>query len=363
MFRFLMVALLAMAASLPARGDGIEIRVSKAAEAAPTLALGVAYSTGSAAPTVLVFGPRSTTNDLEVGDASPWHIGSITKSFTSALILRLVEADALSLDKPIGQFLSNDSLDMHADWQEITLRQLLSHTSRLPANAPRSTLTKQTTENLHATRREVLQTVWDKPLAGPKGAYSYSNLGYVLAGFIAEEVTGKTWEELIRTEIAETLDLQSLGFGAPDDSGAAWGHRSDSGDKQPVPPDSEWADNPPWFGPAGRLHLSLLDLVRWGQAQLSACKGSLPQFLSAISCEIAHTAVANGYGLGWVVVPENESQPAHSWHNGSNTLWYARLIVVPEQDFVLAAATNSFDAERIDLLTRDLMSELAPSRP
>ena len=69
-----------------------------------------------------------------------------------------------------------------------------------------------------------------------------------------------------------------------------------------------------------------------------------------------HREVTESYGLGWVVV-EEESGP-RSWHNGSNTMWYAILAVVPDQDLVLAVATNSFDHKPIDALTLDLFDAL-----
>jgi len=203
----------------------------------------------------------------------------------------------------------------------------------------------------------VLSTVWSKELSNAPGTHIYSNLGYVLAGFVAEEVTGKTWETLIRPEIAGPPGLESLGFGAPVEPGAAWGHRNFILFERPISPDSKGADNPPWLGPAGTIHLSLADLVRWGQAHLDACKGELPHFLSAASCQDMQSAVVEDYGLGWVVTNAGDGA-SQVWHNGSNSMWYAMLMLLPEQDLVLAATTNVLDAKRIDRLVRDIRGDL-----
>lgn len=357
MFRMILSALCAVSGAFAAGAEDFETRAERAALAAPKYALGVAHGKGASAPTTLTFGTLKTGSNTPVAADASWHIGSISKSFTASLIMRLVERGTLSLDTPIAQYLLEDRATMHADWQALTLRSLLSHTSGLPANAPRSAFLVRTVEDLHTVRREVLSTVWSKEPGGAAGTYLYSNLGYVLAGFVAEEVTGKTWEDLIRSEIADTLGLKSLGFGAPVEPGAAWGHRNFILFKRPIPPDSEGADNPPWLGPAGTIHLSLADLVRWGQAHLAACKGTMPLFLTAASCMEMQTAIAEDYGLGWVITNAEDSAP-QVWHNGSNSMWYAMLMLLPEQDLVLAATTNVFDAERIDRLIRDIRLDL-----
>lgn len=365
MFRKILSGFCAASGAFAAQADSFESRAERAALAAPEYALGVAYGKGAGPPTILTFGLLKKNSATPVSAVASWHIGSITKSFTASLIMRLAERKMLSLDAPIAQYLPEDSANMHTDWQALTLRSLLSHTSGLQANAPRSAFLVRTAENLHAVRRDVLSTVWSNELAGAPGTHLYSNLGYVLAGFVAEEVTGKSWEDLIRSEIAGTLGLKSLGFGAPVEPSDAWGHRDFILFKRPVPPDAKGADNPPWLGPAGTIHLSLADLVRWGQAHLAACNGQMPLFLSAASCVDMQTAVAEDYGLGWVVTNAEDGTPL-VWHNGSNSMWYAMLMRLPEQDLVLAATTNVFDAKRIDRLVNDIRLDLtgaADQRP
>ncbi|MEP3275599.1 MAG: serine hydrolase domain-containing protein [Stappiaceae bacterium] len=342
-------ALFSLSGPLVAQAEDFESLARQAASATPNYALGVAYVRGTEPPKALTFGPVHKSSDTAVSADAAWHIGSISKSFTASLIMRLVERNELSLDTPIAHYLPADQAEMHADWQAVTLRLLLSHTAGLHTNAPRSTLLNRTAEDLHTVRREVLEKMWHTPLTGVSGTYTYSNLGYVLAGFVAEEVTGKTWEHLIRTEIADTLGLTSLGFGPPSEPGAPWGHQNFILFNRPISPDAEGSDNPPWLGPAGTIHLSLADLVRWGQAHLAACKGQRPLFLSADSCAEMQTVVSEDYGLGWVVIDTGDGAP-NRWHNGSNSMWYAMLMLMPEQDLVVAATTNVFDAKRIDQL-------------
>ncbi|MCR9137625.1 MAG: beta-lactamase family protein [Alphaproteobacteria bacterium] len=350
-------ALFAATGAFAAEAGDFESRAQRAALAAPDYALGVAHARGAETPVTRTFGTVSRNSDRPVSADASWHIGSISKSFTASLIMRLAERELLALDAPIAQYLPDDRADMHEDWRSMTLRSLLSHTSGLQANAPTPTFLVRTRDNLHAIRRDVLGTVWGTAPTGAAGTYLYSNLGYVLAGFVAEEVTGRTWEALIRSEIADTLGLGSLGFGAPTEPDAPRGHRNFVVLKRPVSPDTKDSDNPPWLGPAGTIHLSLADLVRWGQAHLSACRGEMPGFLTAASCREMRTVIADDYGLGWVVSSAEDGTPL-LWHNGSNSMWYAMLVLLPEHDLVLAVTTNVFDARRIDRLTGELRREL-----
>ncbi|MCY6382098.1 serine hydrolase domain-containing protein [Hoeflea prorocentri] len=335
-----------------AQAGELEDIAEQAASKAPNYALGVAYAENGAKPVTMTFGPIHKNTDTPVSTDAQWHIGSITKSFTAALIMRLVDRGTLSLDAPVEDYLPKDKALMHAQWRALTLRQLLSHTSGLPANAPMEHFSKRSNENLHDLRREILAALWISPLSDQTGAYLYSNLGYLLAGFVAEEATGKPWEKLVLDELAVPLDLKSLGFGAPVKDGAPWGHGGFVLFKREVSPQADITDNPPWLGPAGTIHLSLNDLVLWGQAHLAACKGEADQFLSAKSCLAMQEIIAENYGLGWVI--EDNKDPPHIWHNGSNTMWYAKLVILPDQDRVLAAATNVFHARRIDRLLDDM---------
>jgi len=332
--------------------DDFESLSRQAASEAPRYALGVGYAKTGEPPVTMTFGPIHKDTSRPVTADAQWHIGSITKSFTATLVMRFVDRQILSLDEPIEAYLPADKEHMHAHWRGLTLRQLLSHTSGLQANAPMADFSKRSDENLHSLRRAVLAPLWTSPLPNPPDAYLYSNLGYVLAGFIVEEVTGRSWEELVLEELAAPLGLESLGFGAPSEEGAPWGHRDLFLFKRKISPQGEITDNPPWLGPAGTIHLNLRDLLRWGQAQIAACEGEPNSILSAASCQEMRKVVAENYGLGWVI--ETDKEAPYIWHNGSNSMWYAKLVVFKEHDLVLVAATNVFDAKRIDELVDKL---------
>jgi len=98
-----------------------------------------------------------------------------------------------------------------------------------------------------------------------------------------------------------------------------------------------FTDNPVALGPAGRVHMSLGDLITW----LEVHRDQPADFLTPENWQILHTPPFGGnYALGWVVMPDGSL-----WHNGSNTLWYADVLI----DFAdgLVAATTANDASSL----------------
>lgn len=328
-----------------------------AAQANPQYALSMSYVVGQDAPVVMTSGPTVKGGSLAVANDARWHIGSISKSFTATLVMRLVDRGQLNLDAPIGQYLGRYTDDMHSDWQALTLRQLLSHTAGLPANASRRIMAATLEDQPYEGRRTVLSAMWRDGLDHDTGDFLYSNIGYVLAGVVVEEVLHTSWEAAILAEIGTPLGLSSLGFGAPLQPDDARGHRSVLGFKRPVNPQDQGADNPRWMGPAGTIHLSMADLARWGQIHMAACAGRLPDYLSQSGCQTMRTPVSADYGLGWV---NQQTDPVGQvvWHNGSNTMWYAVLIVAPEHELTVALATNVDASARIEKLAQNMITAL-----
>lgn len=323
----------------------------------PNYAFGLGYADGSAPAQIMVAGMTEKRGKVAVPEDARWHIGSISKSFTSALIMRLVERGVLDLDTPIETYLPSYATTMHPQWRATTLRQLLSHTSGAQPNLAMRELEPSLQYEAFSGRRTVMAGIWTEPMEGTPGAFEYSNIGYVVAGMVAEEVMDATWEDLIRSEIARPLRLTSLGFGAPTGETDPRGHISMFGFTRAVDPNSIEADNPAWMGPAGTIHLSLADLVKWGQTQLRACRGELPEFMSIESCRTLQQPVSDDYALGWVV-ESNAPDRTTLWHNGSNVRWYAILYLDPKRGTSVAVVTNTADSKNADALVRAVSRDM-----
>jgi D-alanyl-D-alanine carboxypeptidase len=326
---------------------------------APAPGFAAGFVRGDAPGVELAAGVTRRGGAQPVGSPGPWHIGSIAKSFTATLIVQLAAAGQLDLDAPLPELLPGEAAGMHPDWSAVTLRGLLSHTAGMPANLPWRRLARSGGPGLRAARLAAMRQLWAQPVAGRPGRFVYSNTGYVLAGTVAEQVTGRSWEALIRTQIAAPLGLDSLGFGPPDGAAVPWGHRRVLGLTWAVSPDATWADNPAIIGPAGTLHLSLADLLAWGRAHLAACRGGRPDLIPAADCRAMQDPIAGPYALGWAVTDQPDGTRVVR-HNGSNTLWFAMLAMVPARDLVFAYVQNAGGAAGDRTADRLLAALLAP---
>jgi len=127
--------------------------------------------------------------------SQPSLIGSLTKTFTTTLIMQLVDEGRISLDDPVGD------LGMGFKHGQITIRQLLTHTSGLSKYKSGNGYVPDGT-----MPTDVLTYISMKPLRFPPGSYvEYSTTGFAVLGIILEQKTGKTFEELVRSRITDTL--------------------------------------------------------------------------------------------------------------------------------------------------------------
>lgn len=142
--------------------------------------------------------------------AMPVRLGSITKQFTAALIMKLADEGMLSLDDPLSKFVP----DFPEPGADATVRQLLNHTSGIASytGIPGAMMTRG--RNPHTTA-EMLAIFKDSPPAFERGTdWAYNNSGYVLLGAIVEKVTGKPWHEALDEKIVRPLGLRTLRYGA-----------------------------------------------------------------------------------------------------------------------------------------------------
>lgn len=321
----------------------------------PEIAIGLGCSTGEHFNEIVCEGPLWRGATQQVEQDARWHIGSITKSITATLILQQVKQGRLDSDRSIEKYVS-DCDSMVDGWRHITLAQLLSHTSGAPPNPSLWTLLNWRSLESVSGRKRVLAGAWRRRLKNSNEKFVYSNLGYMLAGLILEDVLEMPWESIVRAHIAAPLGLNSLGFGAPSQMSDPKGHRRLLFNLRPMDRDDIAADNPSWLGPAGTVHMSISDLLTYGRAFLKALRGEVPHFLSQQSCLRMRTPVGENYGLGWAI-EDDVMLP-----DGSNTMWYAMLAVDPKSDTVAVVTQNAMTrVDRINEVVRQIIRDARDS--
>ncbi|GGN91714.1 serine hydrolase domain-containing protein [Saccharibacillus kuerlensis] len=162
-------------------------------------------------------------NNKPVSIDQPFHTASIGKVFTAVLIMKLFERDMLTLDDPIVNFLGEVELEGlfvcdNIDYsKQVTIRQLLGHTSGIADYFESSTVNSQKITDLIISQPNTFWTPkalidftrhHQKAVAAPGTRFYYSDTGYILLGLIIESVTGISYGENLQHELFEPLQME-----------------------------------------------------------------------------------------------------------------------------------------------------------
>ena len=148
------------------------------------------------------YGFANLEHEIPAAADTVYRIGSVTKQFTAAAILQLVDQGKLSLDDDLTDFLPDYPVQGH----RVTVRHLLNHTSGIQT----FTSTRGYRENMPLDRShaEVLAWFQDQPFNfAPGEDYRYNNSGYYLLGMVIEKVSGQSYEGYLKEKVFEPLGL------------------------------------------------------------------------------------------------------------------------------------------------------------
>jgi CubicO group peptidase (beta-lactamase class C family) len=300
-----------------------------------------------------VRGVRAAGSPARAQLSDHWHIGSDAKAMTATLIARLVEAGKLSWEAPLSDMLPDTA--MRAEYQSVTLADLLSHRAGLPPNSDEKRIeaTRKDRRALPVLRMEYVQRALSEAPVGPvRAASQYSNSGYIIAAAIAERATGQSFENLMQEQVFAPLGMQ-VDTG-PSRHGQVLGHKAGK------PLTGLAADIPPFFAPAGAtMKMSLADWSRFVLDQMAGERGA-GKLLSQQGYRFLHTPQGeSGAALGWGV---KSNWPANApmrllMHAGSNGYWNALVALAPDsQSGVLVVANAGEGSGAEQQQTRLVMS-------
>ncbi len=277
------------------------------------------------------YGLADRGRNVPYSASMPSSIGSITKQFTGAAIVKLELDGRLRTTDPIGKYLPGVPPDKAA----ITIHHLLTHTAGFAGDLGGG-------DDEPITRDALVARVLAAPLAStPGGRFEYSNEGYSLAGAIVEIASGKGYEQYLREHLFLPAGMRDTGYLLPawpieslpvgyDEDGREWGRVHKRG----------WLpDGPGWYLRAnGGIHATVDDLYRW-HAALSA-----PGLLSADAlAKYQNGYVAapgdENYGYGWGIQKTRRGTTVIS-HNGGNGIFFADFRRYVDEGVVIIAMTN-----------------------
>lgn len=293
----------------------------------------------------VVTGTREVNTAKTLLGTDLFQLGSLTKAATATMIARLVEQKKIRWDSSISDIFPAWRTQIRPEYLSVTVEQLLRHRSGLSREVNNDTIQKALpllTGNLQADRHNLAVLVLQQaPDYTPNTKMQYSNIGYALAGLMAETAAGDSYENLMQKEVFGPLAIQGR-FGFPEDAGVAnnAGHTLVAGSWKVTPPvvDPNYAY---FINAAGGMNLSMADYGVFLREHLRGLQGQ-STYLSQANFQLMHTPV-DDYGMGWVVanVP---NIGIVNYHNGTEQTYYAVNWLIPGKNVAVAVSCNCYDA-------------------
>jgi D-alanyl-D-alanine carboxypeptidase len=259
----------------------------------------------------------------------PYQIASNSKQFTAMALLLLEDEGKLSLDDPVSKYIPGIS-----EGDKITLRELLSHTSGLQDFWPQDYLFKTMTEP--TTPLAIVDRWAKKPLDYQPGTrWQYSNTGYVVAGMIAEKVSGEPLLTFLNQKIFGPLDMHPLDQDNTNTPAFPAGyHRYALGPVRIAQPPARG-----WLYAAGELSMTAADLAKWDIARMNRTLIPASDWIEQETPVLRTDGRTNGYGLG---VYNHYSRERHVIDHGGEAVGFlTQNSVYPDTKDAIVVFTNA----------------------
>lgn len=332
-----------------AEAGGIGARIEQLRQRYKLPAVGVAATLNGSPVFTEAYGSASLPFAVSANTATLFHTGSVGKHVTAAGVLKLLERRALSVDEPVGKYVKS----LPFDWGQRTIRSLLTHTSGIPDyeegfdwDRP---FTRDSFLKLSATRASNFT---------PGTSWAYSNTGYVLLGFLIEDLSGKSYREFITTEVLKPAGLRDSQV---DEAEALISNRAepyivdDSGTRHATRMNSGVSGMPD-----GGILMSTRDFAQWNHAIDSGpTLSDAGRRLMFTPVEL-QTGRSAPYGFGWRTEELGPRRPFY-WHAGSVPGFIAFTLKSPTTGLnilILSNAGSSSLAQRH--IGQEVAEALAP---
>jgi CubicO group peptidase (beta-lactamase class C family) len=330
--------------------DRIDAYIQARMEAAniPGLALGVVY--GDQAVYLKGYG-FAGPDGRPVTPQTSFILGSTSKSFTALAVMQLVEAGQIDLDARVTKYLPWFRTGDAAASGQITVRHLLHQNSGLPTYAGRQGIADN--DQSRMALEKGVRALSSVQLSQPAGqGYEYANENYDILGLIVQTVSGKSYEEYVRSAIFAPLQMShsAAALSDPAAKDLATGYRN-----WLFWPVAFAAPYPRRTTPSGFLISSAEDMTHYVSAQLNSGMYGHHQLLSPQGMATLHTPGAKmsplrSYGMGWVI--EGEPGATKLWHNGDVSNFHSNLLLLPDQHIgivILINASNAYNNAALNI--------------
>jgi CubicO group peptidase (beta-lactamase class C family) len=272
-----------------------------------------------------------------------FRIGSVTKQFTSMIVMQLREQGKVKLDDSVCLYVE----PCPATWKPVTIHHLLTHTSGIPTYtglpAWRETMMAPKTID------QMIAFFRDLPLQWTPGErYAYNNSGYFLLGVVIEKIAGKKYEQALQEMILTPLGLKDTGYDWPQaiiprrasgyrGSGATLSHAPSIDMQQPYA--------------AGAMYSTVEDLLKWDQALYT------DTLIPAAAKTIMWTPFLENYAYGWSIAAPASATFGHRRvaHGGGINGFSAQIIRLPDANVTAIVLSNN-ERANAGMAARELLA-------
>lgn len=298
-------------------------------------------------------GSRTSVDGHGPDENVQYRIGSITKTFTAVLVLRLRDEGVLDLGDPLEKHLPGSGAG------EATVAELLAHTAGLAAESP-GPWWERTPGSL---RPELSDVLGEQPFLHPSGRrFHYSNPGYTLLGALVEKLRGAPWEDVLRREVLEPLGLDRTTAQPRAPHAGGWAVHPWADVMLPEPTEDLGR-----MAPAGQLWSTTGDLARFaaflaqGDDRVLSAETVREMRTPAAPAEAADVMDGATYGLGMQV--QSRDGRLLVGHSGSLPGFLANLTISVADDVAAVVLANCTSGPLLGSVGADLVRIVAEAEP
>lgn len=295
------------------------------------------------------FGTKSPEEFLPIDENTVFQIGSVSKSFTAALVAMLVDEGKLNWNDKIIDHLPDFKMYDSLATKSMQIRDIMTHRSGLREQAGTYI------PNLGYDRNDIYDMLqYFKPKNELRSTYAYNNITFIIASKLIEKYTGKSWEENIRERIFEPLGMTESsvneeGFLNSENRSMSCEFEYDNGIQNKWLYDDDRALF--WLtviGPAGSINSTATDLIKWSKFHLNKGQNDGKELISEKNMKYLHigqiitsmdSARITVYGHCWFI--EQTNRYRLYYHTGTTWGFTTLCAFVPEIDLGIVILANS----------------------
>ncbi len=324
---------------------GFDAQVRRAIEDFNVPGLAIAVVAGGEVVYAEGFGYRDVDNELPMTSDTLFAIGSTTKAMTVTVLGMLVDEGKIDWDTPLRIYLPGFRLSDPLTTERITPRDLVTHRSGLPRHDLVWYNNNEATREDVVTRLAYLELTEDL-----RAKFQYNNLMFMTAGYLTGQLSGKSWEEVVRERLFEPLGMQRSNFSVEDskkDADYSLPYRENDDDEIELIP----FRNIDLVGPAGSVNSSVNEMARWlifnlrggkvGDRQLinPTTLGDIhsPQMTTGATPDRPDISVST-YGMGWSITTYRGHRRIS--HGGGIDGFITSVMFFPDDDLGLVVFNN-----------------------